>query len=259
MTGILHDKIVFGPINSRRLGKSLGINLLPQDIKICTMNCIYCECGWAKTDEIIYSKLLPASEIVPVIAARLQQMHNDHVLIDSITYSGNGEPCIHLQFGEITREIIRLRNQYFPQTVITCLSNSTQLHRKDVVDALKAIDHRMMKLDAGTQAMFEQINKPFKHLKLDDVCDNLRQFNGDLSIQTLLLKGTLDNGELIDNTTSEEITAWLQRLRYIKPQKVILYSIDRETPAKKLIKIDKETLFNIANRVEKIGIKAEVY
>jgi wyosine [tRNA(Phe)-imidazoG37] synthetase (radical SAM superfamily) len=259
MSGILFNKIIFGPVNSRRLGKSLGINLLPEDIKICSMNCIYCECGWAKTDEVMYSKLLPASEIIPVITERFQQMHHNNIHIDSITYSGNGEPTLHPQFGEITQEIIRLRNQYFPNTIITCLSNSTQLHREDVLEALKAIDNPLMKLDAGTQEMFERINKPFGELKLDDICDNLRKFDGQLSIQTLFLRGKLDDGTLVDNTTEQEIEAWLERLLYINPRKAILYPIDRETPTKQLVKIDKEELSKIARRVENIGIKTEIY
>lgn len=259
MSGILFNKIIFGPINSRRLGKSLGINLLPEDIKICSFNCIYCECGWAKTDEISYSKLLPASEILPVIKEHFQQMHHDNIHIDSITYAGNGEPTLHPQFGEITQEIIRLRNQYFPNTIITCLSNSTQLHREDVLEALKAINNPLMKLDAGTQTMFEHINKPFANLQLDDICENLRKFNGKLNIQTLLLRGKLDDGTIINNTTDEEIEAWLERLSYINPRKVILYPIDRETPAKQLVKIDKEELTRIARLVETKGIPAEVY
>lgn len=259
MSGILFNKIIFGPINSRRLGKSLGINLLPEKIKICSFNCIYCECGWAKTDEISHSKLLPASEILPVLRKRFQEMHHDNIHIDSITYAGNGEPTLHPQFGEITREIIRLRNQYFPNTIITCLSNSTQLHREDVLDALKAIDNPLMKLDGGTQEMFERINKPFANLQLDDICDNLRKFNGQLSIQTLLLRGILDDGTIVDNTTDEEIEAWLERLLYINPRKVILYPIDRETPAKQLVKIDNDELMKISQKVKAIGIQTEVY
>ena len=259
MSGILFNKIIFGPVNSRRLGKSLGINLLPEDIKICSMNCIYCECGWAKIDEILQSKLLPADEIISVIAERFQKMHQDNIHIDSITYSGNGEPTIHPQFGEITREIIRLRNIYFPKTIITCLSNSTQLHREDVLHALMSIDNPLMKLDAGTQTVFEQINKPFAQVSIDDICDKLCMFNGKSSIQTLFLRGHLDDGTPIDNTTDEEVAAWINRLQYIRPQRVILYPIDRETPAKQLVKIDKDELGKIAEKVEAIGIKTEVY
>ncbi len=258
MSGILFDKIIFGPITSRRLGRSLGINLLPETAKLCSMNCIYCECGWGKAEEMQPSKLLPASEIIPVLTQRFQQMHHDGVKIDSITYAGNGEPTLHPQFAEITQAIIDLRNTYFPRTIITCLSNSTQLHRADVLEALKMIDNPLMKLDAGTQSMFELINKPFANLKLDDICDNLRKFEGNLSIQTLFLRGKLGD-VLVDNTQEEEVQAWLGRLVYIDPHKVILYPIDRETPAKCLEKIDKETLTHIAQEVRALGMETEIY
>jgi len=259
MSGILFDKIVFGPVNSRRLGRSLGINLLPDTAKVCSMDCIYCECGWGKIEAMQKSKLLPVSEIVPVLAKRFEQMHNDKIKIDSITYSGNGEPTIHPHFAEITDAIISLRNKFFPQTIITCLSNSTQLHRNDVRQALKSIDNPLMKLDAGTQSMFELINKPFSEMKLDTICKNLQEFDGKLSIQTLFLRGKLENNTIIDNTTDEEIAAWLKRLTDINPRKVILYPIDRETPEACLEKIDKNTLLQIAAKVQAIGIETECY
>jgi wyosine [tRNA(Phe)-imidazoG37] synthetase (radical SAM superfamily) len=258
MSGILFERIIFGPIHSRRLGRSLGINLLPDTEKVCSMNCIYCECGWGK-GEAIRRNLLSANRIIPILTQRFEQLHNDNVKIDSITYSGNGEPTIHPQFAEITDAIISLRNRYFPQTIITCLSNSTQLHRNDVREALKAIDNPLMKLDAGTQSMFELINKPFNLCLLDDICDNLREFKGKLSIQTLFLRGKLDNGATVNNTTDEEITAWLKRLTYIQPRKVILYPIDRETPVKFLEKVDKNILTQIATKVQALGMDTECY
>ena len=258
MSGILFDKIVFGPIHSRRLGRSLGINLLPETEKVCSMNCIYCECGWGKADAIQH-KLLSANEIIPVLTKRFEQMHHNKIQIDSITYSGNGEPTIHPQFAEITQAIIALRNTYFPQTIITCLSNSTQLHRNDVLEALKSIDNPLMKLDAGTQSMYEQINLPFSTIKLDDICKNLQKFEEKLVIQTLFLRGKLDNNLIVDNTSNKEVEAWLERLNDIRPYKVILYPIDRETPAKCLEKIDKNTLNKIAEKVQSLGIETETY
>jgi wyosine [tRNA(Phe)-imidazoG37] synthetase (radical SAM superfamily) len=259
MSAILFDKIIFGPIHSRRLGKSLGINLLPETLKVCSMNCIYCECGWGNKQNILFSNLLPAREIVSVLKERFRELQHNHLEIDSITYSGNGEPTIHPQFAEINQSIIGLRNTYFPKTIISCLSNSTQLHREDVLEALKTIDNPLLKLDAGTQSMFELINKPFSHYRLDTICDNLRKFNGKLSIQTLFLRGTLDNGIIVDNTTEKEVEAWLERLKYINPHTVILYPIDRETPEKQLEKVDKETLNKIAQKVRLYGMKTEVY
>lgn len=259
MSGILFDKIIFGPIQSRRLGRSLGINLLPDTVKVCSMNCIYCECGWGSIDKMQLSELLSAEDMIPVLRERFEQMHRDNVKIDSITYSGNGEPTVHPQFEEITQAIIRLRNLYYPQTIITCLSNSTQLHRIGVLEALKSIDNPLMKLDAGTQSTFERLNKPYSKLQIDDICENLRKFEGKLSIQTLFLRGKMEDNTVIDNTTPDEVSAWLKRLEYINPQRVILYPIDRETPLKSLEKIDKDILGEIARKVQSLGMSTEIY
>ncbi|MDR1182046.1 MAG: radical SAM protein [Bacteroidales bacterium] len=258
ISAMLFDKIIFGPVHSRRLGRSLGINLLPETVKVCSMNCIYCECGWGRGEDALFSKFLPYEEIISVLRERFQQMRCERVEIDSITYSGNGEPTIHPQFAKINQSLIELRNTYFSGTIITCLSNSTQLHRNDVLEALKTIDNPLMKLDAGTQSVFELINKPFSHLSLDVITDNLRKFNGKLSIQTLFLRGTLDDGTIVDNTTEKEVDMWLERLKSINPHTVILYPIDRKTPAKQLEKIDKETLNSIAQRVQACGMKTIV-
>jgi wyosine [tRNA(Phe)-imidazoG37] synthetase (radical SAM superfamily) len=255
---MLFDKIIFGPVHSRRLGRSLGINLLPENVKLCSMDCIYCECGWGRGEENSYFKLLSSEEIIPVLSEHFFQMHHNQMEIDSITYSGNGEPTIHPQFAKINQAIIELRNKYFPGTIITCLSNSTQLYRDDVVEALKRIDNPLMKLDAGTPSVFSLINNPFSHIKLDVICDNLRKFNGKLSIQTLFLRGILDDGTIVDNTTEIEVEKWIERLRYINPHTVFLYPIDRETPAKQLEKIDKDTLNSIARRVQEYGMKTMV-
>ncbi|MCL2130922.1 MAG: radical SAM protein [Lentimicrobiaceae bacterium] len=256
---MLFNQIIFGPVHSRRLGVSLGINLLPEDIKLCTYNCIYCECGWGETEEILSSKLLSADVIVPVLEEKFKILKANNVHLDSITYSGNGEPTVHPQFGEITEQLMRLRDAYFPQTIITCLSNSTQLHRADVLRALLAIDNPIMKLDTGIQTTFEQINKPFYKIQTADICKQLTEFQGNLTIQTLFLKGKLDDGTKIDNTTEAELSAWLDCLKIIKPHTAMLYPIDRETPARNLVKIEKNILEQIAKRVENLGIKALIY
>lgn len=256
---MLFNQIIFGPVQSRRLGTSLGINLLPEDIKLCTYNCIYCECGWAETEELLPSKFLPLENIVSVLEEKFKLMKINQVHLDSITYSGNGEPTVHPQFGAITEQLMRLRDRYFPQTIITCLSNSTQLHRADVLEALRLIDNPIMKLDTGIQQTFELINKPFFPIDVAEICDYLTQFQGNLTIQTLFLKGELDDGTKIDNTTEAELAAWLDCLNAINPHTVMLYPIERETPAKKLVKIEKEVLHQIAKRVGELGIKALVY
>ena len=256
---MLFNQIIFGPVRSRRLGVSLGINLLPEDIKLCTYDCVYCECGWGETAEILSSKLLPIETIVPVLEEKFKALKDNNIHLDSITYSGNGEPTVHPQFGAITEQLMRLRDAYFPQTIITCLSNSTQLHRPDVLRALQLIDNPIMKLDTGIQATFEQINKPFSKMYVADIVAHLAKFQGNMTVQTLFLKGELEDGTKIDNTTEAELSAWLDCLKSLKPHTAMLYPIDRETPAKNLVKIEKDVLREIAERVENLGIKAKVY
>ena len=258
MSGILFNKIIFGPIHSRRLGNSLGINLMPEEIKLCTFYCIYCECGWGRTSEVQYNKLLHADKMLPVLEQRFQQLHDSGAIIDSITYSGNGEPTLHPEFEEINDYIIRLRDQYFPHTIITCLSNSTQLYRDDVLRALKKTDNPLLKLDAGTQSMFNIINKPFHPIDIEHITDRLCLFDGKLTIQTLFLRGYNDD-QKVDNTSEEEVSAWLQRIKRIHPHTVMLYPIDRETPEKNLTKIDKAELETIAVKVREMGIKTLIY
>ncbi len=259
MAGILFDDIIFGPIKSRRLGNSLGINLLPKTTKVCTFNCIYCECGWGGQAKPTIEKLHPASVIIPVIETTIKTLHQKGAKIDSITYSGNGEPTIHPEFETITDAIIELRNRYFPTTIISCLSNSSQLHRPDVVAALKKIDNPLMKLDTALQSTFLLMNAPYTTIDIATICKQLQIFEGNLTIQTMFLRGTLDNGTPIDNTTDKEITAWIECLKQIRPHTLMLYPIDRETPASNLEKIDKNTLEKIAEKVRKIGIKTFTY
>lgn len=259
MSGILYNDIVFGPIHSRRLGCSLGINLLPKTVKLCTFNCIYCECGWAKTSEVDYSLLHKAADMLPVIEDYMKQLKEKGTIPDSITYSGNGEPTLHPEFGAVTDGLMRLRDKYFPKAIISCLSNSTQLHRPDVVSALRKMENPMLKLDAGTQEMFKRINQPFVDLDIETVTRQLEQFDGKLTIQTLFLRGTTDEGATVDNTTEAEVSAWIERIRCIRPHTVMLYPIDRETPARKLVKVGPDVLEPIAEKVRALGITAKIY
>lgn len=259
MSGILFNDIIFGPIHSRRLGCSLGINLLPKNIKLCTFNCIYCECGWGKTKEVDYSLLHKAADMLPVMEEFMRQLKGKGTVPDSITYSGNGEPTLHPEFGVITDGLIRLRDTYFPKAIITCLSNATQLHRPDVVAALQKIENPLLKLDAGTQETFVRMNQPFVDLDIETLTRQLEAFQGKLTIQTMFLRGTLDDGTVIDNTMEAEISAWLERIRRISPHTVMLYPIDRETPARQLVKVGAEVLNPIADRLRIMGITPKVY
>ncbi|MDD2687135.1 MAG: radical SAM protein [Bacteroidales bacterium] len=259
MAGILFDDIIFGPIHSRRLGNSLGINLLPKKIKYCTFNCIYCECGWGQSSGIKLEDLHPAKTIIPVIEKTIKELSVKNIPIDSITYAGNGEPTIHPEFLAITDALISIRNKYYPNTLISCLSNSTQLHRPDILEALKKIDNPIMKLDTGIQETFLRMNNPFITIDLDSICHNLQLFNGNVCIQTMFLRGRTSDGFYIDNTTDKEVDAWIERIKIIKPHTVMIYPIDRETTLSDLQKIDIQTLEHIAEKVRALKIKTLTY
>lgn len=258
MSGILWHEIVFGPIKSRRLGNSLGVNLLPGKLKICTFNCIYCECGWGKAIENIADHVYTHQQIISTLELRLKELKSEGAKIDSITFAGNGEPTMHPAFAKIALDIIALRDQYFPNAKTSCLSNSTFAYNADIRDALTKLDNVLMKLDAGSQEMFDLINRPFSKISVTEVVESLIAFNGNLSIQSLFLKGEY-KGKIIDNTTDKEVDLWLEKLVDINPKKVVIYPIDRETPARNLVKTDVDTLEKIAIKVRNKGILCEVY
>lgn len=258
MSGILFDDIVFGPLKSRRFGISLGINLLPAKAKICSFNCIYCECGLTGEEVVEKARLFTPEEISFSLEERFKALQGENVYPDSLTFAGNGEPTLHPKFGAIVVEVSRLRDIYFPKAKITVLSNATMLHKQSVYDALLRIDNNVLKLDAGTQATFDQINRPVKKILLSNIIDRLCSFNGNVIIQTLFLRGMLD-GKPVDNTTRAEVDAWLGHLFLIQPKLVMLYPIDRRTPVETLEKLTLDELDSIAEKVRGIGLNAEVY
>lgn len=258
MSGFLFHDIIFGPVRSRRLGSSLGINLLPLARKFCSFNCIYCECGWSPVESIEKEKLPKREDISRLLEEKLQELKENNMPPDNLTFAGNGEPTIHPEFALIVKDTIALRDKYFPDAYTTVLSNSSMIDKKDIFEALKLVDQNIMKLDAGTQEQFERINLAPSHIKLEKVIDILSQFNGDVIIQTLFLRGTFNN-QVIDNTSEEEISLWLEHLKKINPRLVMMYPIDRKTPAKELEKIASEELQKIADRVHQLGIKTEIF
>jgi len=254
---ILFSDIVFGPIKSRRFGTSLGINLLPLDNKVCNFNCIYCECGWTnlKQNKINY---FPYKTIVDAIELRLKEIHTNNTNIDSITFAGNGEPTMHPDFYNIIKTTIALRDKYLPNVSITVLSNSALLGNKKVFNALLLVDKRVMKLDAGSTDLLNKIDLPLSNRDINWYIEKLKLFNGDVIIQTIFLKGS-HNNTYIDNTTPNELDLWLKALKDIKPKEVMIYTIDRETPAENLEKIPFEKLSEINDMVNKNGITSKVY
>ncbi len=257
MSGILFDELIFGPVRSRRLGISLGINLLPTDNKFCNFNCIYCECGWTENNgaKVVLPK---RSHFKEKLAVKLKALQNTPEEPDAITFAGNGEPTTHPEFAEIMQDTLEMRDLYAPKAVVSVLSNASMLHKEQVRAALVKVDKNIQKLDAGTETMFQRINQPLGNLTLEKVVDNLLLIKENLIVQTLFLRGEY-KGQTIDNTSPEELSAWLELIKKIKPASVMLYSIDRETPAKELVKVSKEELSSIAKQVEAMGIKTEVF
>ena len=258
MSTFLWESIAFGPIHSRRLGSSLGINLLPTDVKICSFNCIYCECGWTLEKSLTAREYYPVETVMQAIEHKLQETLAAGKAVDSITFSGNGEPTLHPHFDEIIDRLLVLRDTYFPKAVITCLSNATQLMRPEVCAALKRIENPLLKLDAGTQEMLNIINGPIVPVNIDEVVRELCSFEGKVVIQSMFLSGEKD-GIPFDNSAEPNLSEWLERIRLIHPRKVMIYSLDREAPAAKLHKFEKEKLEEIADRVRALNINVETY
>jgi wyosine [tRNA(Phe)-imidazoG37] synthetase (radical SAM superfamily) len=258
MGTFLFDKIIFGPVKSRRLGVSLGINLLPGRKKVCNFNCIYCECGWSPSVEKEGGYLPHREEVSEALDSRLQEMKVKGQTPEVITFAGNGEPTLHPDFSAIIDDSIMLRNKYFPAAKIAVLSNSTTITNPSVKDALMKIDMNILKLDSAFDLTVHIHNQPRVNVKVEELIENLKKFNGKLIIQTLFIRGRY-NGKLIDNTTPEEVNAWLKALEKIRPLEVMIYTISRDTPEGGLLrKVPLEELNHIASRVEKLGIQTQV-
>ena len=257
MSTFLFDQIIFGPVKSRRLGVSLGVNLMPTDSKVCSFDCIYCECGWTpkKREK---KAILPSREIVrQKMEEKLAEMVENNELPDVITFAGNGEPTLHPEFEGIIDDTIELRNQLAPKARIAVLSNATMLHKASVVRALLKVEDNIQKLDSGFEETIRKIDCPASTFNLNAVVENLKSFSGKVIIQTLFLRGNF-KGEIIDNTTEDEIAAWLKLVAEIKPSQVMIYTIDRDTPATGLEKIKLDELELIAFRAREIGFTVQV-
>jgi len=243
---------------SRRFGVSLGINLLPLQGKLCSFDCVYCECGLNEESKKEKQKLFTASEINSSLENRFKALKAGGLDPDNITFAGNGEPTLHPEFEAIIDNTIRLRDVFFPKALITVLSNATRLDRDSVKRALLRIDNNVLKLDAGTDATFQAINRPNFPVTLEKTIQELKNFGGSLVIQTMLIRGDVD-GKRVDNTTGEELTLYLKHVQEINPKLVMLYPIDRQTPYRTLEKVPEKEFKALASRIEKLGIKAEVF
>jgi wyosine [tRNA(Phe)-imidazoG37] synthetase (radical SAM superfamily) len=258
MGTFLFEDIIFGPVNSRRLGVSLGLNLVPVNKKVCTFNCIYCECGWTNQRHLP-SDGFPSRELIAKsLKKKLVEMSARGFMPDSLTYAGNGEPTMHPGFRGIIKDTRKIRDRYAPESRIVVLSNASLADRTYVREALKLVDKNILKLDTGFEETFRTLNQPPPGLKLSNIISNLKQFPENLIIQTLFIRGS-HNGKSIDNTTREEVAALLELYQEIKPAEVQVYTIARHPPVSSLEKIPLPELEVISERIRKLGIKTSVY
>jgi wyosine [tRNA(Phe)-imidazoG37] synthetase (radical SAM superfamily) len=252
----LFDKIVFGPVHSRRLGVSLGINLLPVDRKVCNFDCVYCECGINPSGSL-KAKMPDRKEVYTHLKDKLMDMKDKKSLPDVITFAGNGEPTIHPDFAGIIDDTIELRNSYCPSAAISVLSNATMLHKQEVVNALKKVDQNILKLDSGLEKTIDKLNRPNKKPDIKTLIGQFSQFNGKLIIQSMFTRGDID-GKYMDNTCEEDVNAWISCIAQIKPEMVMIYTIDRDTPFEGLKKVPVKELKLIEKKVSSLGIKTQV-
>lgn len=256
MTALFED-VIFGPVRSRRLGLSLGVNLLPQHAKLCSFDCIYCECGWnaERRGEMRFNS---REEVRTKLEEVLVRMVGEQTPPDVITFAGNGEPTMHPDFEAIIDDTISLRDRLCPSAKISVLSNATQLHREGVCRALGRVDNNILKLDSAFDHTVQLINQPHQaHYTVRGVVDQMKRFEGEMILQTMLLRGEY-NGTKIDNTTAEEVEAWLKLVEEIRPRQVMIYSLDRDTPCDTLQRVSREELEAIARQVEALGIPCSV-
>ncbi len=253
----LHKSPIFGPVKSRRLGLSLGINLMPGDGKICTFDCIYCECGFNK--ERIPTLPRPAREEIKVaLGNKLREMAEDGTLPDVLTFSGNGEPTGHPHFAGIIDDTIELRDKYCPNARVSVLSNATFIGKTDVREALMKVDNNILKLDTVCMEYIKLVDRPLqRHYDIREVIENMKKFNGHIIIQTMFMRGQL-NGTDIDNTSEKYVETWLNAIKEICPQQVMIYTIDRDTPAVRLKKAEPKVLDCIKRQVEELGVACSV-
>lgn len=245
----LQKGIIYGPVKSRRLGNSLGINISPAEIKLCSLNCSYCQYSWTglpSSDGERFSELLPGKvEIGARVKEALSKAAAIKTRIDNITFSGNGEPTLHPDFPGIVDLVIGLRNALAPEARIACLSNSTTLGDRKVFEALRKIDEPVMKLDAGLEAIFELLNRPVGKTSFEKIVGGLAGFDGRLTIQSLFTRGA------VDNSTDKVLAPYIAALRKIKPRSVQIYTLDRLPADDRLIPVSKKRLEEIRKKIEK--------
>ncbi len=248
MQTVLFHSTIFGPIHSRRLGVSLGINLMPNDGKICSFDCLYCEAGF-NAQGPGKDGIASRNGVKHQLKEKLEQLLAEGSSLDVITFSGNGEPTLHPNFKEIVHDVLMLRDRYYPQAKVSVLSNATMAGRPKVAEALKTVDNNILKLDSAVAMTMRTINRPQSPNVLPEgVIADLKQFAGQCIVQTMMLRGEWE-GKHFDNTTDAEVEALIKAYREIAPREIMLYSLDRKTPAENLVKIEHDELQAIGDRI----------
>lgn len=253
---IIYPSPIFGPVHSRRLGVSLGINLMPGDGKVCSFDCIYCECGFNK-DFKPHTERPSREEVRQALEAKLKDMQANGPAPDVLTFAGNGEPTLHPDFPGIIDDTLDLRDCYFPDAKVSVLSNSTMIHKPAVFEALNKIDNNILKLDTVDKAYIQALDQPAKGYDVQKIIRYMKEFKGNCIIQTMFLKGSY-KGKDMNNTTPQYVKPWMDAVREIAPRQVMIYTIDRETPTQGLLKATHEELDRIAALVEAEGISCSV-
>lgn len=256
MSTILFPSPIFGPVHSRRLGVSLGVNLLPSDGKLCTFDCIYCECGF-NGDTKPKLRIPTREKVAEVLEQKLQQMEREGRGPDVITFAGNGEPTMHPDFPGIIDDTIALRDKYFPKAKISVLSNATYCHQPAVHEALRRVDNNILKLDTINDDYINLVDRPVLRYSVAEMVERLAAFEGKVQVQTLFMSGEYQ-GQSVDNTADSFVAPWLEALQRIRPEAVYIYTIDRDTPAKGLKKTTPAVLDAIGERVRALGLECSV-
>ena len=247
---------IIGPIHSRRLGVSLGVNLLPKDGKVCSFDCIYCECGWNADHR--GGRFPDADEVLAALEEKLRTMHAAGDPLDVITFAGNGEPTLHPEFARVIRRTIELRDQYYPAVKVSVLSNATRMTVPAVHEALLRVDNNILKLDGAFDETVRLIDQPADpHYSVRQVVDGMKSYEGQLIVQTMFVRGEHD-GRVIDNTTAAETEAWCQLMREIRPHQIMVYSLDRPTPEKMLAAVSKAEMEQIVAPLVAEGFDVQV-
>ena len=257
MSTIIYPSPIFGPVHSRRLGVSLGINLLPSDGKVCSFDCIYCECG-LNAERRPKHRMPAREEVSSALEARLLQMAAEGVRPDVLTFAGNGEPTLHPDFPAIIDDTRSLRDRHCPEARISVLSNATQILRPSVYAALQHVDNNILKLDTVDPGFIHAVDRPTGHYSVEAIVEGLVRFRGHVIIQTIFLAGTDAEGRDVTNTSDRFVLPWLDALRRIGPEQVMVYTIDRETPVRSLRKASPAELDDIARRVRDLGLACSV-